>query len=403
MAATRWRSFERLAILREIDQAILEARSPGEIAQAALRHVRRLVPCLGGAVAILDLDRDAITVLVAEVDNEIKIQDATHLGLREFPWAHELICALQKGQVHLVQGLGVDLETSRYVRAMFAWGLRALLNVPMIVEGKLTGVFCLGAGHPGPFTPEHIELAREVARSLAIAVHQARLLEQVQAGRDRLQQLARQLVSAQEGERRRLARALHDEAGQALTALRMSLEGMRSDLPDGDGTLGRRLGDAAALAETTLLHLRRLAQDLRPPALDTAGLDPALEGLCRGFAACTRLAVTYSGWDLSAVPEEAQICLYRFLQEALTNVARHARAHRVSVVLGCDDHTVSLAVEDDGRGFERKDGLAAPGWSTGIGLLGMQERLESIGGRLEIASQPGRGARLVACVPWQGG
>jgi signal transduction histidine kinase len=302
-----------------------------------------------------------------------------------------------------VQGLDADLEVSHSVRAMFAWGLRALLNVPMIVAGKLTGVFCLGAEHPGPFTSEQIELAREVARSLAIAIHQARLLEQVQMGRDRLQRLARQLVSAQEEERRRLACALHDEAGQALTALRMSLEGMRSDVPDGYCPLDQRLNDAALLAETTMVHLRRLAQDLRPPALDTAGLYPALEGLCRRFAACTQLAITYSGWDLPAMPEEAQICLYRFLQEALTNVAKHAQAHQVSVVLDRDDHTVCLAVEDDGRGFDRGVRLSTLGWPMGIGLLGMQERLESIGGRLEIASQPGRGARLVACVPWQGG
>jgi signal transduction histidine kinase len=286
---------------------------------------------------------------------------------------------------------------------MLAWGLRALLNVPLIVEGELIGVFCLGAGHPSLFTPEHIELAREVARSLAVAIHQARLLEQVRNGRDRLRRLAQQLVSAQEAERRRLARALHDEAGQALTALRLSLEGMRSDLPDGDGSLDQRLYDAAALAETTMVHLRRLAQDLRPPALDTAGLDPALEGFCRGFAARTQLTIAYSGWDLPTMPEEVQICLYRFLQEALTNVAKHAHADRVRVVLASDDHTVRLSVEDDGRGFDRGATLSSLGWPMGIGLLGMQERLESLGGGLKIVSQPGQGARLVARVPLQEG
>jgi signal transduction histidine kinase len=398
-----WHYAERLEILHEIDRAILEARSPGAIAKAALHHVRRMVPCLGGAVAILHVERSEAIILVAEVSGEVKVPDATHLSLREFRWADELVRALQRGQVHIVEDLRSDASSSQAVRMMLEWGLLALLNVPLVAEGELIGLLCLGAEHPGPFAPEYVDLACEVAQPLAIAIQQAQLCEQVRTGRDRLRQLVRQLVSTQEEERRRLSRALHDEAGQALTALKMSLECVKDDLPIEAERLRRRIADAAALAETTMEQLRRLAHDLRPPAFDAVGLSPALESFCRHFASHTRLVIDYLSAELPALPETVSICLYRFLQEALTNVAKHAHANQVRVVLGCDRHTVHLAVEDDGRGFDHGAALSASGWPMGIGLLDMQERLESLGGQLEMASQPGQGARLVACVPLEEG
>jgi len=163
--------------------------------------------------------------------------------------------------------------------------------------------------------------------------------------------------------------------------------------------LRQRIGDAAALADATMEQIRSLAQDLRPPALDTLGLNSTLEGFCRGFATCTQLSIDYRGLELPMLPEAATICLYRFLQEALTNVAKHACASQVNVALHCDADEVTLSVEDDGRGFDGQSELSVSGWPMGIGLLGMQERLESLGGGLEIDSQPGLGARLVAHVP----
>jgi signal transduction histidine kinase len=350
---------------------------------------------------MLDLRVDEILVLVAEVDGDVKVQDETRLWLSELEWARPLVEALQQGQVHQVEDLYVGSRPSQAVQSLQAWGLRAVLNVPLIAEGKLIGLLSLGRDRPGPFAPEHMDLALEVARPLAIAIQQARLFEQVHDGRDRLRQLARQLVSAREEERQRLSRVLHDEAGQALTALKISLDLIRDDLPPELSPLARRIADAASLTEATLAQLRTLAQDLRPPALDAAGLNPALEGFCCQFSRRTRTPITYVGTDLSVLPEAARICLYRCLQEALTNVAKHARAGQVNVVLLSDDREVRLSVEDDGQGFHLRTGLSSLGRSTGIGLLGMQERLESLGGRLEIESHLGQGTRLVAHIPVQ--
>ncbi len=224
-----------------------------------------------------------------------------------------------------------------------------------------------------------------------------RVFEQVQAGRERLARLTQQVVSAQEEERHRLSRELHDEAGQALTALKISLELIQSDLPEEAISLRQRLGDAVVLTETTMEQIRLLAHGLRPPALDTVGLNYTLEGLCCDFAERTQLSVDYVGAKLPVLSEATNICLYRFLQEALTNIAKHAQASQVRVGLRCDAETVSLSVEDDGRGFDEQIGMS----EAGIGLLGMRERLEVLGGKLEIESGAGQGTRLRARIPVQ--
>jgi signal transduction histidine kinase len=223
----------------------------------------------------------------------------------------------------------------------------------------------------------------------------------VRAGRERLQVLSQRLVEAQEAERRRVSAELHDEAGQALTALKISLELMQSDLPPGSEAVRQSMREAMLLTEQTMEQVRLLARGLRPPSLDTVGLNPTLVDYCRDFARVTRLAVEYGGTDLPALSDAAAITLYRVAQEGLTNVARHARASRVWVTLSQDAYQVSLSVQDDGQGFDMEAVKRGSNHAPGIGLLGMQERLELLGGRLEVTSRPGRGTRLVARIPWR--
>jgi len=221
---------------------------------------------------------------------------------------------------------------------------------------------------------------------------------ELQSANTRLSALTRDIVTTQEEERRRVSRELHDEAGQALTALKLSLQTMQADLPAGSGTRPR-LGEAVTLTDTTLEQIRMLAQDLRPPALDTLGLDATLEGLCRQFARRTLVQVSYVGVELPGFTGPATICLYRFLQEALTNAARHGHATEIQVRLEKDAECVCLSVEDNGQGFDTQKVFSDQGNAKSIGLIGMQERTKMVGGQLEIYSNPGRGTRLIARVP----
>lgn len=277
--------------------------------------------------------------------------------------------------------------------------VRSWLGVPLVARGKVIGLFSLDKAEPDAFSQSDLHLVETLAAQATIAIENARLFEQVRAGQERLRQLTKQVVSAQEEERQRVSRELHDEAGQALTALKISLDLTRSSLPPELEVTRSNIGEAMALTDETMDRIRLLAQNLRPPALDTLGLSVTLEGLCHDFAQRTKLSISYRGSELPPLPDAVNISLYRFVQEALTNVAKHARADRVSVVLAQEKGQVSVTVSDNGQGFQVEEQATETLHTSGIGLVGMRERFELLGGRLEIESRPGEGTRLVACAP----
>ena len=212
-----------------------------------------------------------------------------------------------------------------------------------------------------------------------------------------IQELAKRIVQAQEEERQRISRELHDESGQALTALKIALEILQGDVPPEADGLRQNLGEAIALTDSARDQIRMLARGLRPPALDTVGLNLTLEDFCHTFGRRTQLAISYKGTKGLKLEDAANICLYRVLQEALNNVAKHAQASQVMVKLWQDETAVHLSIADDGMGFERK--ASAPPQSAGLGLLGMHERVELLDGRLEIETKPGQGTTVIAHLP----
>jgi signal transduction histidine kinase len=211
--------------------------------------------------------------------------------------------------------------------------------------------------------------------------------------------LLRRVISAQEEERRRIARELHDQTTQQLTALAMQLESVSSSHPQTRALLGR----SQALVGRMIDDLHRVIYDLRPAVLDDLGLLPAI----RTYAE-TRLATqgieVHCEFPESIPPlsRDATTALYRIVQEALTNVVRHARAE--TVLIGCTvtDDRIVLEVEDDGVGFEPSSVARPRETGEGLGLLGMRERLALLGGWLELESEPGRGTHVVAVLPLRG-
>lgn len=273
---------------------------------------------------------------------------------------------------------------------------------------------CIGAFHAGErviFTREarvgdavfELKICQPPEGALArVFAHDITAMKRAEAAIEHLaeqrRRLAQRVLSAQEEERRRLSGELHDEAGQALTALKIGLELLRGEAIEAAPALVDDLSDVIDLVNTTRERLRGLAHDLRPPALDTLGLDAALEGFCRGYAGRVQLSLDYAGGAVPGIGDTQALCLYRFLQEALTNVARHAEASHVGVTLEADADEVCLTVTDDGCGFHVRD-VGQRRTTSGIGLAGMRERLELVGGRMEIESGDGSGTRVSARVP----
>jgi len=222
-----------------------------------------------------------------------------------------------------------------------------------------------------------------------------RLDESVRA-RGSLQELSAKLVRAQEDERRALSRELHDEVGQAFSAILMETENVL-DLKPADG-VPAHLESIRSLAERGVNEVRNMTLLLRPSMLDDFGLVPALNWQGRETAKRTGLRVHVFAEEMEDLPEEHKTCIYRVVQEALNNAARHAQASAIQVSVKSAPNSIRVSVQDDGSGFD-------PVRTRGLGMLGMEERVRHLGGTFDIESQPGRGTLVKVELPvasWNG-
>ena len=261
-------------------------------------------------------------------------------------------------------------------------GARTGLWVPLVVHGRTIGLIAVHdkRGRDARFTDNDLRLAETFATRAAVAVDISQRI-----ARDAL----RRVVAAQELERRRLARELHDETGQALTSILLGLKALE------DSVGGDAIVELRELVVTTLQDVRRLAVELRPKVLDDFGLVPAVERLTETFGEQTGITVRFeSGLGGDRLPEEVETALYRIVQESLTNIVKHAQAQTVSVVLTRKPESVAALIEDDGRGFDVGHARA-----EGFGLEGMRERVGLLDGKIQIESSEVGGTTLVAEVP----
>ncbi len=274
----------------------------------------------------------------------------------------------------------VHQEISRQLSA------RTGMWVPLIGRSDVIGVLEIHdkEGPDARFTHDDFRLAETFATRAAVAVELSQ-----RVARDAV----RRVVRAQETERQRLARELHDETGQALTSILLGLKPLEDALANHPA-----LADLAQLRElvvNALQDVRRLAVELRPAVLDDFGLVAALERLIEGFAEQSEIRVDFhSALGELRLPTEVESTLYRVVQESLTNIVKHADAHNISVSLARRESTVAAVIEDDGSGFDQRAVR-----EESVGLIGMRERLALLDGRLEIESRPGAGTTVVAEVP----
>jgi len=332
------------------------------------------------------LDARVVTLALPAGEDDLRIVTAAGEGADELVGSTMSLAetkagrVLDRGRSERVDAVVDDPEVHRGFTRSF--GARAGIWVPLVVSNRPIGVITAYDKLTAPdarFSEDDVRLAETFAARAAVAVE---LSERV------ARETLRRIVAAQELERQRLARELHDETGQALTSILLGLKRLEgAESPEA-------LHAVRELVVATLQDVRRLAVELRPKVLDDFGLVPALERLTQGFAEHTGIAVDLEASTITErVPVEVETAIFRIVQEALTNVVKHARAQRVSVLVTRAGGRIKAVIEDDGTGF---DPAAADG---GIGLIGMRERIELLDGSLVVESSATSGTTVAVEVP----
>lgn len=267
--------------------------------------------------------------------------------------------------------------------------VRSLLGVPVVdSRGRAIAYFEVNNKlRDGGFGEDDLGKLTGLSRIAAIAIQNARSFA-------RLRELGQQIVSAQEEERRRLAQELHDSAGQTLTALLISLEMLAGGVEDEQ--LRARLDELAGVAQDAYEEVRAASHALRPPVLDSSDFREALNAFCADFSRQVGLPIHFSSDPLPPLPEPLMLSFYRFLQETLTNVVRHAQATEATVSVAYGDEEMALSVHDDGVGMDVDGRLTAAPSASGLGLRGLRERFELLGGEVALDSAPGQGTTITA-------
>jgi signal transduction histidine kinase len=275
----------------------------------------------------------------------------------------------------------------------------AVLALPLLSGDKVMGA--IGLAHAGPFS--NLAVLQTLARQLVIAVENAQLYERVQEKEELRGELLERVVAAQEEERKRLARDLHDQTGQTLAGLAMGLHSVKTMMDNNPNMAGERLQELERMSAGAVDDLRQMIADLRPAQLDDLGLVPALREMANRAAERSQMQVEVNASEpRRRLRAEVETILYRLAQEALNNAARHSHARHVTITLKFSGEDVTLDIRDDGVGFVPEAVIKTQAPRRAWGLLGMQERVMLVGGTLDIRSAPGKGTRLLAHIPLVG-
>jgi PAS domain S-box-containing protein len=286
-------------------------------------------------------------------------------------------------------------------------GWYGVVGIPLFVQDQALGLVQVYLAYPDQALEKHdIRLLQTLANQVAVTIQNARLFEALQGREANLRDLSRRLINVQERERRHIAQELHDELGQILTATKINIDLARRKFSqmaletDALTRLQSRLDEASDLTDRVLTSVRTMTVELRPTLLDDMGIVPTLRWYVGRFADRTGIRVQLKVPELPArlVPE-IETAIYRGVQEALTNVARHAHADEVYVRLAFAGDLITASIEDDGRGFDVQAWADSQGWQQSLGLAGIQERVNLLDGYVNVISQPGEGTRIEMALP----
>lgn len=380
-----------LATLNGIGQAISSSLDVDQVLVTLTEEVRQAIGAQAGFVALADEDTGELVYR-----HVVGVPDGDLRGLKVHPGEGIATWVVTNRQAAVANAGDRGGRFEAAIGSHAGLAVTGMVVAPLLARDRVVGIVELCNKRGGVFTEADAQLLESAAAAAAVAVENARLFKQARTERERLQVLSRQLVEVQETERMVVARELHDDAGQTLTALMVGLRLLEREAGDPQA-VSARVAELKRTADGVLENLHRLASNLRPASLDHLGLVATLRQNAQSLNSASGLTVRFEarGFDAPRLPPAVETALYRIAQEAMTNAIRHAKASQVEVLLDRRDHGIIIAIEDDGTGFDPE--VAARG--RRLGLVGMRERVEMLGGKLHLRTAPGSGTAVIVEVP----
>ncbi len=384
-----------LSAVNAIARVMGQSTRLDECLQLALNEVRRITRMDMGAIFLLEGEGNSLVLRVcyglvkevAEATGRFALSDAACGGVLEI------------GEPVIVQN---PSRVSRLAQLASCDTLSSLIHVPLSSKGAALGTLCLGTYEPRSFADEEISLLSAIGSQIAVAVENARLYEELSHKEQLRRELLRRLISAQEDERKRIARELHDETSQTLTALLYAIDAAGETRDQ--SKLPAYLSKMRHLTGSAIDGVHKLIFDLRPTMLDQLGLIAALRWYAesRLEEAGARVEVTETG-KVQRLPSALETALFRTVQEAISNIARHAGARHVAIHFDFQADRAEIRVEDDGIGFDPRQVSASADPRCGLGLVSMEERMNAVGGEFFLTSVPGEGTTITLRAALAGG
>ena len=308
----------------------------------------------------------------------------------------------QTGKSVLVEDISTDPRAA-WLTLISTEGLKAFISVPLRAKDTVLGVLNVASHSPHHFTQDDMHLLHTIGDQVGVAIEQAELYDRLRKERENYRRLARHMLIAQEEERGRVARELHDETSQSLTGLSLNMQALLSiaNASDfGDATFKAKLEQAHNITLQLNSEINKIMKSLRPTALDSLGLGPAIHQFAenRLQPLGINVSVKQEGME-ERLPSEVEFGLYRIAQGSIANIALHSQARNAVVSLGCNSYELTMQIEDDGKGFDASRPIEVDESGRGRGLFGMKERASLLGGACDIQSQPGKGTRIMVKVP----
>ncbi len=359
-------------------------------------------------ITLLDL-QEIVTLTLTQITGFFGVEEGAILiarenqihGLYTFPPAQETCGIRSLMERVLREGDPLFMEEGREVRREIEHSqLKRVVVIPIQAHGRCYGVLALSNKKRGfKFTGKEMGLLTQLLYIVAVALENALMLEEIEQGRQELRLLTGKMITIQEEERRRLASDIHDTIAQALTAIGYKIQFCKELVSKKPALLIDQLDGLIKTVHQAVDQSKELMSSLRPDLIDTIGLIPALQRHTENFSQETGIRVKARWPKKFPIPSAVNICLFRVVQEALMNVYKHSGAKDAEITLQRTNGKVQLIVADPGKGFDVSQGAPWMKDHNKMGLLSMKERLEAVGGLLEIDTELDRGCRVVAKIP----